>query len=581
MSSPSRFILIALAGVMATFAAPVAFAQPIPCSDGMAGEYPCTDMDLYARIPVADFGSGSGNDVWGWTDPQSGREYAIMGLRDGTGMVDVTDPANPIILGKIPTATEPSVWRDMKVYDDHVFIVSEAPGHGMQVYDLTQLRSLSANAERVIEPDMTWTGPEAQPLGSAHNIVMNEDTGYAYAVGAGECAGGLYVINVQDPMNPAFEGCFEEDGYTHDAQCVVYHGPDSEYTGHEICVNSNEDTITVVDMTDKANPVMLGKGEYPTPGYTHQGWFTEDHRYFIADDELDEIQGFVSNTRSLIFDLADLEAPDLIGMHSSENTSADHNMYVVGNTLYQANYTSGLRVLDISNIANGEMTNTSSFDIFPETDAAQFNGAWSVYPYFESGTIAISGVEGGLFIVRPSSSETMVLSSFDANENDGAATVTWAPAGSTSAPYTVQARHEDGAFMNVGHIAANGPYSLNVSALSPGTHEFRLVQYVGGTIRISEAVSVEVDAPRVFRLSEVFMDDESGTTRIALTVAEEQTVRLDLMDAYGNLVKTIFNDTLEANQARSFEVAGPGLESGRYTLHVTGVGFDETINVSR
>lgn len=581
MSRHTRLLRPVVAGALFTVAASGLFAQPIPCSDGMAGEFPCTDMDLYAHVPVADFGSPSGNDIWGWTDPQSGKEYAIMGLRDGTGMVDVSDPANPIILGKIPTATEPSVWRDMKVYNNYVFIVSEAPGHGMQVYDLTQLRGLTADAGRVIEPDMTFTGPEDMPLGSAHNLVMNEDSGYAYAVGAGECAGGLYTINVQDPMQPAFEGCFDEDGYTHDAQCVTYHGPDSNYTGHEICVNSNEDTVTIVDMTDKANPVQLGKGEYPTPGYTHQGWFTEDHRYFIADDELDEMQGFVANTRSLIFDFANLAAPELIGIHVSDNTSIDHNMYVVGNTLYQANYTSGLRMLDISNIANGEMTNTSSFDIFPETDAAQFNGAWSVYPFFASGTIVISGVEGGLFVVRPSSSEAMSMSSFSASEADGAATITWSPAGSASAPFTVQARRGDGGYTNAGHVEANGPYHLDVPGLSPGTYSFRLVQYVGGTIRISDAVSVDVEAPDVFRLSDVFVDEEKGTNQIAITVAESQNVRLRLMAASGNVIKTIFDDTLEANEARTFEVAGPGLSSGSYTLQVTGESFDETVELSR
>ena len=577
----SRFVQLTLAGALLTLSAPRAFGQPIPCTDGMAGEYPCTDLDLYAHVPNADFGSTSANDIWGWTDPQSGKEYAIIGLRDGAGMVDVTDPANPIILGKIPTSTEPSVWRDIKVYDNHVFIVSEAPSHGMQVYDLTQLRGLSEDPERVIEPDLTYTGTEDQPLGGVHNIVMNEDSGYAYAVGTDECAGGLYTINVQDPLNPIFEGCFDEDGYTHDAQCVTYHGPDSDYTGHEICVNSNEDTITVVDMTDKANPVMLGKGEYPTPGYTHQGWLTEDHRYFLSDDELDEIQGFVTNTRTMIFDLADLSAPELIGIHNSENTSADHNMYVVGNTLYQANYTSGLRVLDISRIADGVLTNTAAFDVYPETDAAQFNGSWSVYPFFASGTIVISGMEGGLFVVRTSSSEMMTLASLNAIESDGAATVTWSPAGSASASFTLQARHEDGGFLTVGQIGANGPYRVDVPALSPGTHEFRLIQYVGGTIRISDVVSVEVEPPSVYRLSDVFTDAETETVRVALTVAESQNVHMDLMDADGNLVKTIFNDTLEANQTRTFEVAGPGLESGSYTLHVTGDSFSESVWLSQ
>ncbi|MDX1439829.1 MAG: choice-of-anchor B family protein, partial [Rubricoccaceae bacterium] len=322
-------------GVLYVLGSSSGYAQPIPCTDGMAGEYACTDLDLYARIPVDEFGATAGNDIWGWTDPETGKEYALMGLRESTGFVDITEPANPQILGIMMTATDPSVWRDIKVYQDHAFIVSEAPNHGMQVFDLTRLRGLSADPEREFEPETVFIGTDDMPLGSAHNIVMNEDSGFAYAVGAQECAGGLYMINVQDPTNPTYAGCFDEDGYTHDAQCVTYYGPDADYAGREICVNSNEDTITIVDVTDKENPVMLAKGEYPTPGYTHQGWFTEDQRYFIADDELDEIQGFVANTRSMIFDLQDLDSPELIGMYVSENTSADHNMYAVGNRMYQ------------------------------------------------------------------------------------------------------------------------------------------------------------------------------------------------------------------------------------------------------
>lgn len=577
----SRFATLALASALYVFPAIGALAQPIPCTDGMAGEYACTDMDLYARIPVDEFGATAGNDIWGWTDPESGKEYALMGLRESTGFVDITDPANPQILGILMTATDPSVWRDIKVYDNHAFIVSEAPNHGMQVFDLTRLRGLDPDATREFEPETVFIGTDEKPLGSVHNIVMNEDSGYAYAVGAQECAGGLYAINVQDPTNPVYEGCFDEDGYTHDAQCVIYEGPDADYHGREICVNSNEDTITVVDITDKSNPVMLGKGEYPSPGYTHQGWFTEDMRYFIADDELDEIQGFVSNTRSMIFDLVDLDSPELIGIYNSENTSADHNMYTVGNRMYQANYTSGLRVLDLSNVADGELSEVAAFDIYPETDAAQFNGAWSVYPFFESGTVVISGVEGGLFVVRPSNTTSLNLNDFEATSNGESAYVTWAPSGSVSAPYTVQRSHEGGPFETVAHVDGNGPFSASFDVLSPGRHEFRLVQYFGGQIRISDATGVNVAAPSNYRLSDSMVDSDTNTGKVALTVAESQSVRISLSDSDGNHFKTIFEGEIESGIAHMFEVEGPGLPSGGYALNVSGETFNSSREINR
>lgn len=581
MRSVSRLLSLACACALLTLPSTKLLAQPTPCTDGMAGEYACSNYDLYAHVPVADFGSSGGNDIWGWTDPQSGREYALMGLRDGTGMVDITDPAVPVVLGKLPTSTEPSVWRDIKVYENYAFVVSEAPGHGMQVFDLTTLRGMSGDNERVLEAELTFHGPDDHALGSAHNIVMNEDSGFAYAVGAEECAGGLYMIDVRDPMNPSYSGCFDEDGYSHDAQCVNYHGPDADYTGHEICIGANEDTITAVDVTDKSNPVMLGKGEYPTPGYTHQGWFTEDHRYFITNDELDEIQGFVSNTRSMVFDLADLDTPELIGIYASENTSADHNMYVLGDRVYQANYTSGLQVLDLSQVADGVLSHAGWFDIYPETDAAQFNGSWSVFPYYASGTIVVSGVEGGLFVVRPSSSESLALSNLDASSSDGSATVTWSPAGSTSAPFTVQMRREGGNYETVGQVGANGPYSLDIATMSPGNHTFRLTQYVGGTIRVSDETSVSVAAPSNFRLSGLMEDADTETGSIALTVAESQDVRIALTDAHGNHVKTIFDGELESNEAHMFRVSGPGLNAGRYTLEIAGATFSETLRIDQ
>ncbi|NNF58441.1 MAG: choice-of-anchor B family protein [Rhodothermaceae bacterium] len=564
--------------------ATAATAQPTPCTDGHAGAYACEGMDLYAHVSLDEFGSTSGNDIWGWTDPETGREYALMGLRDGTGIVDVTEPGNVAYLGKLPTSTEPSLWRDIKVYQNYAFVVSEAPGHGMQIFDLTQLRGLSADADRVFEAEETFVGPESNVLGSAHNIVMNEDSGYAYAVGAEECAGGLYMINVQDPLAPAFEGCFDADGYSHDAQCVMYEGPDEDYAGSEICVGSNEDTITIVDVTDKSNPVQLGQGSYPTPGYTHQGWFTEDHRYFIVNDELDEIQGFSDETRTFVFDLSDLGAPELQSIYTSGIPSADHNMYVLGTKVYQANYASGLRVLDLSAIWDGgEMTEVASFDIYPETDDAQFNGAWSVYPYFPSGTVAISGIEGGLFVVRPGESSSLTLGSFEATATDGDALVTWTPSGNESAPFMLQGRRAGEPFMTMTTMEAGGSrsYRYEAAGLSPGRHEFRVVQLCGDAICVSDVTSVEVAAPENYRLSEVMMDGAMGTSQVSLTLAQAQQVQIHLLDADGNHLKTIADDMMEANMSMMFEVGGPGLPAGTYTVRIEGETFEDARTITR
>lgn len=248
---------------------PFASAQTASCIGGLADGYACDSIDLKAFLDITEMGGTSSteaNDIWGWTDPTTGNEYALVGLTTGTAFVDVTDPENPVFLGDLPTQTFSSLWRDLKVYNDHVFIVSEASNHGMQVFDLTQLRTATS-------PPVTFSNSAYYDgFGNAHNIVINEDSGFAYSVGSNTCAGGLHMVDITDPVNPIDAGCFSTDGYTHDAQCVIYDGPDSDHTGSEICVNSNEDTITIVDVTDKTNPVQLSRMDIPiAPMFTRAG----------------------------------------------------------------------------------------------------------------------------------------------------------------------------------------------------------------------------------------------------------------------------------------------------------------------
>ncbi len=369
-------------------------AAATTCVDGFAGTYPCEKVDLMSFLPLAQMGGGSGNDIWGWVDPLTQREYAIMGRTSGTSFVDVTDPSNPVYLGNLPPHGADSSWRDMKVYANHAYIVSEASGHGMQVFDLTQLRSIP-------NPPVTFAETAwYSDFGSAHNIVINEDIGYAYAVGTTTCGQGLHFVDITDPAAPINAGCHVENDYTHDAQCLVYQGPDAAYQGRSICINSNEDRFNVIDVTDHSNPIVVSSTFYAGDGYTHQGWLTEDHQYWLLDDETDE-QTFGHNTRTRIFDVRDLDAPVLIGTFDGPTTAIDHNLYTLGGYAYQANYRSGLRILDLADVANGNLSEVAYFDIYPSSDSANFNGAWSVYPYFPSGNVIVSGIEQGLFVLRP------------------------------------------------------------------------------------------------------------------------------------------------------------------------------------
>ena len=372
--------------------ATIATAQ-IPCVDGNAGGYPCQNIDLMGYLSSDEVGGGDMNDIWGWIDPSDGTEYAILGRSTGTSFIDISDPANPIMVANLPTNTVTSFWRDIKVHDNHAFIVSEASGHGMQVVDLTQLGSID-NPPQEIEADALYTG-----WGNAHNIVINEGTGRAYGVGTATFAGGLHILDISDPLNPTLIGDYAGDGYTHDAQVVSYIGPDGNYQGKEIAFCCNENTVTIVDVTDPTDATMISSVGYAGSSYTHQGWLTEDHRYFMSNDELDE-QDYGVNTTTFIWDVSDLSDPQLIGTFVNETSAIDHNMYVLDTLVYQSNYRAGLRVLDLTDIENGELDEVAYFDVYPSSDAAQFNGSWSNYPYLPSGVIPVSHIEEGVFFLK-------------------------------------------------------------------------------------------------------------------------------------------------------------------------------------
>jgi len=407
-----------------------------PCEDGSAGSYPCLGIDLLSHISAQDLQAEEHqgiwlNDIWGWTDPMTNKEYAIIGMSNGTSFVDVTDPINPVFLGilnehnftgrtggRLYHDGAKSVWRDIKVYKNHAYIVSEDKDHGMQVFDLTELRGVTI--------PMTFSETaNYQGISNAHNIVINETTGFAYIVGAtrpvdgNDCSdGGLHIVDISDPANPVYRACFDLDGYTHDAQCVIYTGPDTEHQGKEICFNANENSITLVDVNDKDNITMISRKAYTNVEYAHQGWLTEDQKYFITNDELDEYNNKVSNTRTLIWDVQDLDNPALLDTYSHAGSAIDHNLYIVDHLMYQSNYTSGLRVLSLDDVATGGLTEIAYFDSYTPNNNTAFDGTWSNYPFFESGTIIMTDITYGLFVLRLSPTSTPI-SSFTYSIDEG------------------------------------------------------------------------------------------------------------------------------------------------------------------
>lgn len=378
----------------------------VACEAGTAGPFPCEGVDLVAYLPTSALGASQGmliNDLWGWKDDTTGREYALVARNDGLTFVDVSDPLRPRAIGHLPAAAPAADWRDVKVYADHAYVVADgSPGHGVQVFDLARLRGVEVFT--TFDADARYT-----EVGSVHNIAINEATGFAYAVGSQSsgttCGGGLHMIDLSSPKSPVFAGCFSDTstgrsltGYTHDVQCVVYDGPDADYVGREICIGSNETALSIADVTDKASAAAISTASYPDAQYVHQGWLTEDQAYFVQNDELDELGGQVSNTRMLVWDVSDLDDPVLVTEHFGPTGAVDHNMYVRGDLLFHSNYNYGLRVIDVSNPA--APFERGHFDTHPTDDAVGFAGSWSNYPWFADGVVAVTSRGEGLFLVR-------------------------------------------------------------------------------------------------------------------------------------------------------------------------------------
>lgn len=371
---------------------------------GGSGPFESQGIELKAHLLLSDIGGGAGilgNDIWGWTDPDTGREYALYGRSNGTSFIDISDATNPVYLGDLPSHTGNTAWRDIKVYDSYALIVADLNGaHGMQVFDLKNLRGVSS-------PQTFAATARYDGFDSAHNIVMNEATGFAYAVGTNTASGGLHIVDVRDPLNPIAAGTFSADGYTHDAQVVNYLGPDSDYAGREIAFASNEDTLTIVDVSNKSATSQIARVGYADSAYAHQGWLTEDQRYFLMNDELDE-NGSIA-TRTHVWDVGDLDNPLYVGFHSGSQTTRDHNLYVHNGLIFEANYTSGLRVLVPEDYASARLREVAYFDTYPTDNAVSFNGAWSVYPYFESGSIIVNDRQNGLFVLAMATPEPSSL----------------------------------------------------------------------------------------------------------------------------------------------------------------------------
>ena len=384
------------------------------CSGGFAGEYPCQGIDFMSRVPLSSFTGNplSASNLWGYVDLDDNREYAIIGLRNGTGVVDVTDPANPVIVGHIAGVS--SQWREVKVYqfwnasasrwDAYAYITTEGSGGGIQIIDLTQLPTS-------VSLTNTWTGVSTSHTDHVSNIdystnASNNPNFPPILYISGSNKGGLRFVSLANPTNLTeigfWTGTYSHDTYAHvfaDAranQCAPGHNP------CEVVFSfAGTSGLKIIDVTDKSAPVTLSTLTYAQLGYTHSGWISSDGNFIFLHDELDE-QNFGVNGTIRTINISSLTAPTVSNLYTASTAAIDHNGYTIGNKFYFSNYTRGIGVLDVSN--PNAPVELSFFDTYPAGNTASFNGAWGIYPYLPSGNILISDIQRGLIVVHEQSS---------------------------------------------------------------------------------------------------------------------------------------------------------------------------------
>ena len=414
MRAPERR---ALAGFRAGHAAVRSSSGPIPCDGVAAGVFACTRVDLLSHVALGDFAlqPAAANDVWGFLDLNTEREYALVGLVNGVSVVDVTDPADPYEVGHV--AGSPSDWRDLKVlqvYDEaagrwrsHAYASTEATD-SIAVIDLTGLPNEVALAGKRTDNTTSHNIYISNVEYATNTPVSGWPAPLLQVLGSNRRFGAFRSYSLGDPGEPQLAGqspAGSPERYTHDATSMLVE--DGRAAGCadaagpcEILFDFSETSIDLWDLSDQANPRLLSSARYdpPTPEaqYVHSGWWSEDRRYLFVQDEFDEYFGGL-NTTLRVFDLADLSAPVLATVWTGPTEAIDHNGYVRGNRYYMSNYTRGFTVLDITEPEAPR--EVGHFDTHPQSDASSFDGAWGVYPFLPSGAVLVSDFGGGLYVL--------------------------------------------------------------------------------------------------------------------------------------------------------------------------------------
>ena len=315
------------------------------------------------------------SDIWGYTD-STGIEYALVavkGTSGQTGGVSVVSLSTPSAPDEVHFSTGTnSVWRDIKTYAGYAYVTTEADD-GLKIIDLNSLPD---------ETGITTTTFFGENWTSAHNLYIDEN-GIMYIFGANRDVGGVIMYDLNDdPLVPDELGSYEA-AYVHDGMARG----DTLYTG-----NVYAGTFSAVDVSDKTDPTYLGGAETPN-SFCHNVWVSDDGNYVYTTDE--QAGAYIAGFS--ISDMDDVEETDRIQYDPGSNTIV-HNAHVMNDYVITSYYKAGITIHDVTDPYN--IIQTGHYDTSPLSGSG-FNGAWGVYPFFESGTIVVSDISEGLFVLTP------------------------------------------------------------------------------------------------------------------------------------------------------------------------------------
>jgi choice-of-anchor B domain-containing protein len=436
------------------------FKGPFPETENMVFLSQIDPEDLGALPVPGVWAKGMMNDLWGWTSP-NGEEYALATNSGGIAIVRVTDPANPVFLGKIQSQ-DPlnfgNIWGDPATFENYAYFVTEIDDSSIVILDMSGLDDLgpASSPDSPLLADVNFVAPGGYD--GSHNVQINVDSGYAYLAGvhlkegaANNACGAesparfntLILDLNSDPWNPSVAACVENAG-EHDFYVVDYTGPDAEHQGKEIAfvfdgrdregqaMGSPVGGKTLIwDVTDKNNIIELASFRVPDLVFSHNGWTTAEQDFLFIGDEIDELVqagwafSFVfaqpvadptnkPQTGTYIIDIRDLDNPIFFDRYEDGTVGLDHNFVVEGDKLYIASYTSGTRVIQIDRDGNGDVSLSPNavMDTEPrlqenilnikqeEKFSSAFLGQWGIYAFPDSDTVIASDINNGLIVMK-------------------------------------------------------------------------------------------------------------------------------------------------------------------------------------